>query len=135
MPQLRFVDWRYQFEMYSVKRHSTLMGVTWWREILYPDHQHCLSALCQHSRKRTYSVSALKELVLFQHSRNEISLQVGSFRILKTILFVDTVVKKLTIFLEGVVSAQSRWCPISGIQLQLSVTGYLRHSHVNYMRF
>jgi len=33
-----------------------------------------------------------------------------------------------------VISARTRESPIVGIQLQLFVTGYLRHSRVNYAR-
>ena len=68
-----------------------------------------------------YSVSAVGEHVLIAKE----SMQLCGFRILKAILFVDAIVKETTASLVRVITTLSRWCPITGLQLQLFVIGYL----------
>ena len=122
-PLLSFVDWK-------ISIRQVLCKTT-----LYFDGRHFLSgnfiprliALFLYSlpafqeKDGQYSVSAVGEHVVIAKE----STQLCGFRIFKAILFVDAIVKETTAFLVSVITALLRWCPITGLQLQLFVIGYL----------
>ena len=72
---------RFQFDRYSVKRHSTLMDVTSYRVILYPRLILLFVFSAFQEKDEQYSVSAVEEHVLMAKE----SIQFCSFRIFKVI--------------------------------------------------